>query len=182
MAAVVVRVCVGVCGWMDSLVASMGGSAWTLGAECGERNLGASLGAGDVTHAAGDRTRGTRACTDLCPLLRAYDGRFLSGGSCQLRSIDIPTALDPSPVISSSPPSQSRFQSRNPPWPVAGPIATFTCPQTVIVGNAAEFLSADALILSDPLWNMRHPTDPVLVRLFSHNFGTRAYKHAGSEN
>lgn len=49
MAAVVVRVCVGVCGWMDSLVANMGGSAWTLGAECGERNLGASLGAGDVT-------------------------------------------------------------------------------------------------------------------------------------
>lgn len=42
-------VCVGVCGWMDSLVANMGGSAWTLGAECGERNLGASLGAGDVT-------------------------------------------------------------------------------------------------------------------------------------
>lgn len=57
---------------------------------------------------------GTRACTDLCPLLRAYStvyrGRFLSGGSFQLRSIDVPTVLDPSPVISCSPPSQSRFQ------------------------------------------------------------------------
>lgn len=55
--------------------------------------------------------------------------KFLGIGRCQLRSVYTPTVLNPSPLISPNPPSQSQPQSQNPSWLVARPITVSACPQ-----------------------------------------------------
>lgn len=122
-AVVVVRVCVRLDGFVGC---EYGRLCVDFGGRMRRKEIWELLSALVMSRSRGSQP-GTLACTDLCPLGTESLQRQVPVG--QLRSIDIPTALDPSPVILSRPPSQSRFQSQNPPWPVAGPIATFTCPQ-----------------------------------------------------
>lgn len=68
-----------------------------LGAECGERNLGASLGAGDVTSPGTDPSTLAHRPLPVAECLPGYLGRFLGLGYCQRQSINTPTALDPEP-------------------------------------------------------------------------------------